>query len=445
MYVADSAESDIPRSLNTNIDFSESIECSRATSNMNLNLNTVVKNTECRVLNGRKINLKVTVEVSYEVYENIQTDIVSNIEDNYNIQSLKKTVVINSLLGEGSEQVNVKENIILEDNESAQEILSANIEIINKDIKLSYNKILAKADARINIVYLNQENLVKVSNNLIPVTCFIDIDNLEETAECDIRYCIQNMDIKPNEDNTIFVELDLQVEATAYTNREIELIDDLYSPIVELQFNSMPISINQSLLNVNQDFLIRDTVKMKELEDVTIYNSVTTLLIENEVVTNDKLIITGMANVDILYLDNNTGRINATVINIPYEFSHDVSNVKNNGVINTEIEIVDTDCIIMPNGDIDVSIKTIFGINIMNSASINVLDEINVLEEINSNYSIIIYRIKKGDTLWKIAKRFNSTIDAIVEMNELTDYEENLTIGEQIYIPRYVGKYSQSA
>jgi len=443
--MADSAESDVPRGLNASLDFSENIECPRATSNMNLNLNTVVKDTECRVLNGRKISLKVTVEVSYEVYENIQTDIVNNIEDDYNIQFLKRNVAVNSLLGEGLEQVNVKENIVLDDNEKAWEILSANITMINKDIKLSYNKILAKADVNVNIVYLNEENSVKVSNNLIPVTCFIDIDNLEETAECDTRYLIQNIDIKPNEDNTIFVEMDLQVEATAYANREIELIDDLYSPTVEIQFNCMPISINQSVLNINQEFLIKDTVRMKEFEDATIYNIIPTILIENEVISNDKLIITGMAKVDVVFCDNNTGRVNATVVNIPYEFSHNVPNIRNNSTVNTQIEIVDADCILMPNGDVDITIKTLFGVNIMNNTPINLLDEVNVLEEINNKYSMIIYRVKKGDSLWEIAKRFNSTIEAIVEMNELTDYEANLTIGEQIYIPKYVGKNIQSA
>ena len=52
----------------------------------------------------------------------------------------------------------------------------------------------------------------------------------------------------------------------------------------------------------------------------------------------------------------------------------------------------------------------------------NVITDLNVEEnrEID-NYSIIIYFVKPGDTLWKIAKKFRSTVENIVKINEIED------------------------
>ncbi|MBO8161161.1 MAG: LysM peptidoglycan-binding domain-containing protein [Thermosipho sp. (in: Bacteria)] len=49
-------------------------------------------------------------------------------------------------------------------------------------------------------------------------------------------------------------------------------------------------------------------------------------------------------------------------------------------------------------------------------------------------YSDITYTVKSGDTLWKIAKINNTTIDAIVKLNNITN--PNLIItGQKLKIP----------
>ena len=49
---------------------------------------------------------------------------------------------------------------------------------------------------------------------------------------------------------------------------------------------------------------------------------------------------------------------------------------------------------------------------------------------------MVIYFVKPGDTLWNIAKKFGSTVEAIVRVNGIEDVN-NLTIGRQLFIPRY--------
>jgi N-acetylmuramoyl-L-alanine amidase len=46
----------------------------------------------------------------------------------------------------------------------------------------------------------------------------------------------------------------------------------------------------------------------------------------------------------------------------------------------------------------------------------------------------IVYIVKSGDTLWSIANRFNTTVDNIKSLNNLTN--NSLSIGQQLFVPR---------
>ena len=49
---------------------------------------------------------------------------------------------------------------------------------------------------------------------------------------------------------------------------------------------------------------------------------------------------------------------------------------------------------------------------------------------------MVIYFVKPGDTLWKIAKMFKSTVEDIAKINEIEDVNK-ISVGQQLYIPRF--------
>ena len=51
-------------------------------------------------------------------------------------------------------------------------------------------------------------------------------------------------------------------------------------------------------------------------------------------------------------------------------------------------------------------------------------------------YSILMYIVKKDDTLWKIAKRFGSTVEDIVRINGIED-ENKIYPDQKLFIPHY--------
>ena len=73
------------------------------------------------------------------------------------------------------------------------------------------------------------------------------------------------------------------------------------------------------------------------------------------------------------------------------------------------------------------------------NVNISVINNININENQKQEYySMVIYFVKPGDTLWNIAKKFKSTVEDISKINEI-DNENKINIGDELFIPRYVG------
>ena len=122
---------------------------------------------------------------------------------------------------------------------------------------------------------------------------------------------------------------------------------------------------------------------------------------------------------------------------IPFECT--VENLQNGEVLNAncDMEIKNRDFIIQDGGDINCNIDIQTDTNLYRNASINAIDSIQESgEREEQDYSIVIYIVKKGDTLWNIAKEFGSTIDAIARVNGIEDRNQ-IYPGQKLYIPRF--------
>ena len=94
---------------------------------------------------------------------------------------------------------------------------------------------------------------------------------------------------------------------------------------------------------------------------------------------------------------------------------------------------------VVKSGDSLYSISRKYGVSVDNLMSVNnlkstVLSVGQVLKIPNSSeVTNVIYTVKKGDSLWSIAKNNKTTVDAIVKLNNLSN--ANLSIGQKLLLP----------
>ncbi len=121
---------------------------------------------------------------------------------------------------------------------------------------------------------------------------------------------------------------------------------------------------------------------------------------------------------------------------LPFSFEIKDDCISSNKKITTQIECVGDNFVVISNGEIECKINLQFEMELSDYKNINIIDEVKVINNRNvQNYSMVIYTVKQGDTLWSIAKRYKTTVEDIININELES--DKIDIGNKIYIQRY--------
>ena len=435
IYLADDENGSV-RSLNTNLDFTQFVDIENCRDNMTLDEDVEIKNFEWKILNGRKINIKAFIDINARIYSNDNFEIITNLNSDENIQVLNSNEQMISLIGEGKNKAYAKDTINLDEADDLAEIMEVSIKIINEEIKTSYNKVLSKADADVNIMYLTEDNRINTVRTLIPIIGFVDMPNINENCMCNAKNRLKNIVIKPNniDEHSIYVEAEIELTCFAYEPRDVEIVEDLYSLTSDMNFEKQKINAMIDKKETREICNIKENLNIPELQNGKVYGINTKVIITNQTVRNGKVIYEGEVELEMLFDNNN---IVSKIMNIPLNFEVNVSGVNENSNVETRVQAKNEDLIVKDNGNITTNIDLEFIIYTVNTKPINVINEISMEDaKPDDIYSMVIYFVKPGDTLWKIAKKFRSRVEDIARVNNIED-ENLIHPGKQLYIPKF--------
>lgn len=182
---------------------------------------------------------------------------------------------------------------------------------------------------------------------------------------------------------------------------------------------------------------IREKQILPEVGANKIYDVDTAVNITKQTLLNDRILYEG--EVTLNYIFNEGNGISTKKTTMPFNFSMDFKGVNPSSNITTNMEIGTQDFVVTTDGEVEVKLDIVFNVTLIDTVEINIIDDINEEENRGNNTcSLVIYYAKAGDTIWKIAKKFGSTVDEIIRVNGIEN-ENKLNIGQQLFIPRYNG------
>ena len=214
------------------------------------------------------------------------------------------------------------------------------------------------------------------------------------------------------------------------------MIQDLYSPSENLEVNQKKITTMTKKTRTEETKQIRERVQVEGLQGNRILDVDAMPIIEKETRSKNRIVYEGEIELRFL-ISNNEQMIDTRTAKVPFDY--EIANLEDGEHTNsnTQIEIANKDFVIQDGGIVDSNLDMKIGTNTYQNANINVIDEIQTNgEREKEDYSIIMYIVKKDDTLWKIAKMFGSTIEDIARVNGIED-ENKIMPGQKLFIPHY--------
>lgn len=426
VYLADNGEN---RSIQTTLNFSESFQDNNIVESLAVKEKILVEQIEAKVLNERKISIKANLKLSSEAFEKTSVEIPSNFETDNDIQIQKETLQIKSIVGVNRVRTSIKEDIAVDNTIQIAEILKTDIEVTNIENKISYNKVLAKADSNIKIVYLAEDGKIATAESKIPIMSFIDIDKVTEQHICNVEYNIRNMLFKVNSSNmhSINCQIDFEVNCEVYESRTIDVIQDMYGIRNDIEFTKkealveLNTSVKEEMVSLNERVQVEDILN---IYDVGMMSRVISVNKSGGMFNYECEL-----NLDIFYEADNRNGLNVKNIKLPFmmKFEENSSNFEFNIVKKTftvREENVDL--------DMQISAKQV-GNNMKN---VSIIENVVTKEaEEENDYKMFMYFVKHGDTIWNISKRFRVCMQDIIKLNGLEN-PDRINVGDVLYIMR---------
>lgn len=139
----------------------------------------------------------------------------------------------------------------------------------------------------------------------------------------------------------------------------------------------------------------------------------------------------------VLYQNLEDANISSINKQLPFQVQTDLKGANSLMQANANLELLENTYSLEGMGNIDV--RSSYDVNLIITHD-NLLSPIdNVIELPAKNIytpSLIVYYVKPGDSLWKISKKYSTTIDNIRSVNVLTT--DNIFPGQQLIILKAV-------
>jgi hypothetical protein len=449
LYISDDSEKSI-KSINTNAGFSHTLQIENARSGMNCRVKCEIEHMNYDILNGRKLNIKTIMKIDGKLTQELEQGIINDLKDMDDVQILKENIKMNSYIGETNTNYSIKESLeVPAGKPSIREILRNDIKISGKDYKITDNKIAAKGEINISTLYIgdNEEQGIQFMEHEIPFTEFIDLPGINEDAVCELEYKVDDYSFESAEDNDgelriLNGEIMLNIYSSGSNVRNVEVIADAYCPGTRLTMEKEPFIVEENMAENKGQIILKDTIVLSdECPDIyEVFNVLCKPGLSDIKILDDKVIIEGVINNNVLYLANNSEQpVFSYKQDIPFRHGVDIKGIKQGMKCEPEVSIEHCSYSMVSSNEVEIRLVIGLCIRVSNNTVLQLIVKINeaVLEDnkIDSQPSIIIYFAKQGDTLWKIAKNYYTTMEYIESVNNLSAHNV-LAPGQQIIIPK---------
>ncbi len=425
--------------------YSKSIELVKASEKPVVNIFQKADYCNCRAVSGRRIDVRGAVSCKIKVTGCTECEILSGAE------GLGAEVKCDTVSYCGSRLGACRQYVVREDIETGAggdiaSILTTSCNAVVTDTKIIADKVVIKGEARVKALYLTRSGdcmETEVMEAAVPLSQIVDVDGITDAHSCCARFDVMDCDLEikqgdDGENRLLGCEITIDCKVSAYKEAEISHISDIYSTDYECSYGSVPVKLEYSPNYLMTQHNLKSTLEYSDGSISEVFDCKCELggynLRAGE--QNGRITISGQVCIWLIG-KNSAGNPIFIEKSEPFEFGTDIDS--ENGGYSADIGVSVTGVSYSISGDstADIHIQLSAQGLIYKVKTINTVSEINIMEDMpknkNSDYALKLYYADKGEKIWDIAKRYNTSVSAVSAENELED--EQLTAPCMLLIP----------
>lgn len=427
------------RGLNVSHPYSVDIEGENLKNKEDIVITSNLKNIIFSLPNERKIAIKNEVLFNIIINQNEIIEVITDFPDSKDIEYNKCKNTFCNIKEKKKCIIASSEDVMLsKDSSAVYEILNVKPRIKDTEYKESYNKIMLKGVLNLEVLYLGENRKICKENVDVTFSSMVELQNITDNSSYKIEYCLRDLNVKINPDidqKTLIIDYKIEANITVCEKQEVEYISDFYSKTRDLKYDIKDINVASNELESKKEINITDSINdiLPEGNKLVDYSLDTTGLLPT--LENNKIQVNGIAKLNIIIQNNETMELESKSIDIMVNEEIPLDEQMKDS--NVTIDIIDYKLNVNQN-ERDLNIKVTIYVSITSQNALTVSSIGKIEDEplsLDNISSINIYIVKKGDTIWKIAKKYKTSMENIIKINELEN-PDSIDIGQKILVIR---------
>lgn len=402
-----------------------------------------VEHMDCGIVNERKVSIEGIIKIKAELYKNYNFEVVRDIEGSKDIQMLKNHACVDRILGNFTNDIVAKSNMKIGiDKLQLGEVLKCDVVTRNSNTRIFDGKLVLDGEAVISVLYrgLNSRDLFYIEE-VVDLNREFDAEGSNSSMESYTDLSLEAIEYRINQDDLgenriLDVEALIKAKTKVMYKDEIDILEDAYSPEAMMDMDKTECELNVMHSQGSCKNLIKGDIDLKgEYPKVSkIVMCCGRITITDKKLLEDKVLAEGVLNVSILCKG----------------FEEEIFSINQEIPFNSSIEIpgtkIDMQCIVkgwletleayIEIDHIAVKSTALFYAKVNYVTRKDFVVDVAILQDEvkRKKSSITIYVLQQGDTLWKVAKKYGTTIEGIMNINSIEN-EEIVRPGDKLIVP----------
>jgi spore coat assembly protein SafA len=457
------AESQPVHFVEGTVDFSIFVKIPGARKNMDVKVKARVEHVQFSHNDARprEIDVRIIVEFFVKVTKRVQLEIVVDAKGPSDLQVLKESIRVDHVVGDGRAQKIVKSEVDVPPKKpDILEILKAEGKVRTTETKALDDKVVIEGVLEVDILYVGDvpegvpQQPVHFMEAEIPFTEFVEVPDCRQDMSKTVKVRVEHIRARKKDERSMAVEAVLDIKAKVLEPKTIEVVEDLFSPSKKLDVKKTKIKVDKVIGEGENQVIVKEAFKvpLEKPPIEQVFKTEARAKVTETRIIEDKVVVEGVLKLETLYVAeapycSPQQPVHFVENETPFTIFVEIPGAKEDMTLDFEVEVEHVSSKVDPNDarryEVRVVLKLVAKVTRM--VQLDVVVDVEEAaeeekkgekkEEYKDKPYMTIYIVQKGDTLWKIAKRYNVTLDAIIKANNITN-PDLIYPGQRLIIPR---------
>lgn len=395
-----------------------------------------VDNISVKAVNSKKLLVKAELTAYVTAEELVEEEVAVGVDNVDEASVLKTKIEALSMVADKKDTFRVRENIILPQGKSSiYKIVWKDVKIKNITTRLMDQVLHLSGEISVFFIYVPDEDSMAQQWHETPITFggTVDIPEVQEGMISYVNVELQNANLELNtndsgESREVSADIMLKLDIKAYEEKEMDILKDIYSPftnIIPIRTKGMYYKLLVKNSSKNKE-TIRLSLDQNKGNILQICNSGADIKVENISAEENGLVVEGKLKAYVIYVSSNDNEPVCTAYK-EIDFRHKIDaegiTVNDEYYINWRVEQVNANMV--STDEIEIKTVTVMEAIVFKKCEENMITEMEEepldMAKISHMPTVKGHIVQQGETLWDIAKENYTTMEKIIELNNIKD------------------------